>query len=61
MKKLFLVLTLSSLLACNGNESADNEEVDLDNTDNDDTSARKATDANTYRIDSLDSVKNLKP
>lgn len=61
MKKLFLFLVVGGLVACGGNESAQNKPTDLDRTDNDDTSARKPVDVNTYRIDSLDSVqKNAK-
>jgi hypothetical protein len=40
MKKIFIILILSSLIACSGNESAEIKPTDLDRTDNDDTSAR---------------------
>ncbi|MGZ3923468.1 MAG: hypothetical protein ACXVLT_00220 [Flavisolibacter sp.] len=39
MKKLFIVLSLSVLFACHGNENAENKPTDQDRTKNNDTSA----------------------
>lgn len=53
MKKIIVVFALSCLVACHGNEAANNKPNELDRTDNDDTNAVEARKMNTKALDSL--------
>lgn len=59
MKQIFLILSLSVLFACHGNEDAQIKPTDLDRTNNNDTDAKKLK-VNVYpnrvNLDSLDSA-----
>jgi hypothetical protein len=56
MKKIFIVLGLSFLFACHGNESADSQPTDLDRTKNNDTTAIKTDSLNNIKTDSTDTT-----
>lgn len=60
MKKISIVLALSCLLACHGNESAESEPTDLDRKKNDDTTVIKTDSANMIKKDSTDTVSKNK-
>lgn len=57
MKKTVIVLVLSGLFACHGNESAENKPTDLDRTKNRDTSIIKK-DSILDRKDSMDTTRH---
>ena len=60
MKKLFGFFIIVVLIACHGNENANVKPTELDNTINNDTSARADT-IHFQKTDSMDSThKNLK-
>jgi hypothetical protein len=56
MKKIFLVLGLSLLFACHGNETADSKPTDLDRTKNNDTSVVPTDSSKTLIKDSTDTT-----
>jgi hypothetical protein len=56
MKKIFIVLGLSFLFACHGNETADNKPTDLDRTKNNDTSVVPTDSSSIIVKDSTDSA-----
>jgi hypothetical protein len=57
MKKLSIVVFTVFLLACHGNETAENQPTDLDRTNNNDTSAIPRDSINTAKLDSTDSAR----
>ena len=56
MKKILIVLGLSFLFACHGNETADSKPTDLDRTKNNDTSAVKIDSSNAIKKDNTDTT-----
>jgi hypothetical protein len=56
MKKIFIVISLSFLFACHGNENSENKPTDLDRTKNNDTSAVPRDSSMIPQKDSLDSA-----
>lgn len=56
MKKLSTVLFTVFLLACHGNETAENQPTDLDRTKNNDTSVVPRDSVTTLPMDSTDSA-----
>ena len=54
MKKIFIYLGMSFLVACLGNENAENQPTDVDQTKNNDTSAVIKDSINTAQRDSTD-------
>ena len=56
MKKIFIVLGLSFLFACHGNETADNKPTDLDRTKNNDTSVVSTDSSSIIMKDSTDTT-----
>jgi len=57
MKKTFIVLATVFLMACGGNENAENQPTDLDRTKNNDTSAVPVDSVNSLRTDSTDTAR----
>jgi len=55
MKKIFIALSTGLLIACGGNQSADNQPTDLDRTKNNDTNAVVADSLQPLQKDSTDS------
>jgi hypothetical protein len=56
MKKIFIILGLSCLFACHGNENAENKPTDLDRTKNNDTSIVLKDSSTLIKRDSTDTV-----
>jgi len=57
MKKILIVLGLSCLFACHGNENAENKPTDVDQTKNNDTSAVPVDSSRTILKDSTDTTR----
>ena len=56
MEKLFIVVSLSLLFACRGNENAKNKPTDQDKTKNNDTSAVLKDSSTLVKKDSTDTT-----
>ena len=57
MKKILIILGLSCLVACHGNENAENKPTDLDRTKNNDTSAIPKDSLSIMKRDSTDTTR----
>ena len=55
MKRIIIALATIVLIACGGNQSADNQPTDLDRTKNNDTPAVVTDSSQTFQRDSTDS------